>query len=465
MPFASPLRALSSVASLAGLAACLTLGSPGSPDGGDPYYPTMGNGGYDVSAYVIDNTVNLAPISLPTGRTTITARATQDLSRFNLDISLTVDSVSVNGTPAAYALSGCELTVTPARGIAEGSEFTTVVTYHDDKRPSGWWYEKGEVLATGEPKVAQWWFPSNDTPRDAATFDVTLRVPQGQQAISVGRLMSSGDSAGRSVWRWRASEPMATYLAFFTAGRFDLASETVAGRPYVYAVSQRLSAGARATAMRMLKRTPALIAGLEQDYGPYPFADGGGVVTSTFRSDDYAMENQTRPTYPEMKDNVAGMRLMAHELSHQWFGNLVRVDRWMDIVDNEGQARWAEMRWSERNGGPSANAQLESMWAEHKANSSFWDLRLDDPGVGHIFDWPVYDRGGMMVQALRNLVGDTTFFQIQRTWIAERGWGTGRVSQFEEVAARVSGRDLDAFFDVWLRTPGRPAHTAANGFR
>lgn len=440
------------------------IGTPGSATTDDPYYPARGNGGYDVSGYAIDNTVNTSPRKLVTGTTTISATATQDLSSFNLDFSLTVDSATVNGQPASVSHTGQEVRITPSCGIANGSAFTAVVIYHSAQKPAGWYYETDEILVTGEPEVAQWWFPANDTPRDDATFDVTLRVPSTQQGISVGQLLSTSTSGGRSVWRWRAHEPMAPYLAFMAAGRFNVSSETVAGVRYTYAVSKRLSTSAQSRNMQMLKLTPSIMAEQTQDYGAYPFADLGGLVTSTFTTEDWAMENQTRPTYPSMSDNSAARRLIAHELAHQWAGDRVRLDRWRDIVNNEGMARWAEMRWTERHGGPSANAQLESMWAAQPAGSTFWQRPIDDPGIGHLFDLASYDRGGMMQQALRNRLGEATYLALLRAWNCQYGGHTARVSDFEALAAQISGQDLSTFFHVWLRATQRPAHTIANGF-
>ena len=111
----------------------------------------------------------------------------------------------------------------------------------------------------------------------------------------------------------------------------------------------------------------------------------------------------------------------------------------------------------------SAAAILSSYYDNVDASSGFWQVVVGDPGADKVFDAAVYGRGAMTLQALRNRVGDAVFWQVVRTWIREQRGGNGSTAEFEEVAARVSGQDLRAFFDVWLRTPTKPAATAANG--
>ena len=90
------------------------------------------------------------------------------------------------------------------------------------------------------------------------------------------------------------------------------------------------------------------------------------------------------------------------------------------------------------------------------ADDEFWQLRIGDPGPTHLFDWPVYLRGAMTLHALRTEVGDRAFFRILRTWAATRKGGTVTTPEFVALAERISGRSLDAFFQTWLFTPGRP---------
>ena len=163
---------------------------------------------------------------------------------------------------------------------------------------------------------------------------------------------------------WRMADPMATYLAFFAAGDF-----TIETRPRPRAdllqrrVSQRLSASEEAYAHAMLRRSARITAWLEDELGDYPFATTGGLVTSF--DPGFALENQTRPTYPRW----IYPSVVVHELAHQWFGDSVSVARWQDIWLNEGFATYMERRYDETHGGVSTSRWLHRSYREHPAPS------------------------------------------------------------------------------------------------
>ncbi|GAA1095247.1 M1 family metallopeptidase [Nocardioides dubius] len=439
--------------------------SPGSTGLGDTYFPGDGNGGYDVSSYRIAHTMRLAKGEL-SGRTVVRARATQALSRFNLDFVLPVRSVSVNGTKARFTRPNRhELTVIPRTALAGGSAFQVVVRYRGKPAKHAWrgerpWLgDEREVVAMGEPQIAAWWFPSNDHPQDKARFDISIRVPRGKQAIANGRLVSTKRTAHWTTWRWQAKEEMAPYLAFFAAGDFALErGRTSSGVRWVNAVSEQLSPARRRAALAFLRKTPKVIAWLERRLGPYPFVDAGGLVTAL--DTGFALENQTRPTYPALADFSAGGGLLAHELAHQWFGDLVAVRQWRDIWLNEGFASYFGDLWGDGLDLASSNAMLERGWRWWDA-ASFWHLDISDPGPRMLFDTPVYQRGSLAVAALRQRLGEQDFWLLLRTWLADRSHGS--VAEFETLAASISGEDLDGFFDAWLRADRRPARSVENG--
>ncbi len=433
---------------------------------GDPYWPLDGNGGIDVASYRISNRYAFATKRL-SGRTTIRMTATTDLASFSLDFLLKVSKVTVDGAPAAHTRTdgGHELRITPAQPLAAGSEHTVAVTYAD--RPAkrayagerNWLASKREVVTMNEPHMAPWWFPSNDHPLDKAVVDVRIRVPHGREVISNGKLRGRKVGKRSTTWHWRADEPMVPYLAFFAAGDFTIAEGRHHGLPWLVAVSNRLNRGDRQASMRLMKKTPSIIAGLEKDLGAYPFSVVGGLTTGL--NPGFALENQTRPTYPAVGGSYTS--IVVHELAHQWFGDDIAVQQWRDIWLNEGFATFMEWRWDETHGGRSAAATLRGYYDNVSASSELWKVTIADPGADSVFDPAVYDRGAMTLQALRNRVGDADFWKILRTWIREQKGGNGSTEEFEEVAARVSGEDLTAFFAAWLRTPAKPARTADNG--
>ncbi len=213
--------------------------TPGAPGIGDPYFPLDGNGGYDVRHYLLEVAYD-PDTDVLTGKATISARATQNLSSFNLDFDgLTVRSITVDGRSADWSRAGDELTVTPRSGIRKGTRFTTVVEYDGVPEPiedafglSGFLHTDDGALVLGQPHVADTWFPVNDHPIDKASYTISITVPEGLEAISNGVLDSQRTRRGLTTWTWDAREPMASYLAMMAIGEFDVRAYREDGLKY-----------------------------------------------------------------------------------------------------------------------------------------------------------------------------------------------------------------------------------------
>ncbi|MFE9632634.1 M1 family metallopeptidase [Streptomyces sp. NPDC006463] len=440
---------------------------PGAPGIGDPYYPASGNGGYDVSHY--DLRLQYQPkTDLLEGTATLLATAKQDLSRFNLDFGLQVSEVRVNGTKAKFAASGShELEVTPARPLARNTPLTVVVKYAgkpSELKVDGWtaWQRTPDGgVAAQEPDSAVWWFPSNDHPLDKATFDISVNVPDGTQAISNGVLQSQTSRLGWTRYNWRSNKPQATYLATLAIGKFDITTDkTASGLPVLNAYSKDLGDNAGA-ARASVERTAEAAEWLEGVFGPYPFNALGGYVPNVTAG--FALETQTRPFYgPRQFQNGANVSVVVHELAHQWYGDSVSVEGWKDIWINEGFARYSQWLWSEKEGEGTAQELADWAYSTRPAEDPFWQVKPGDPGPENQFHGAVYDRGGIALQALRNHIGDEKFFQILKGWPAERAYGNAKVADFVAYAEKVSGRPLAQLFDTWLYTPGKPDASALN---
>jgi aminopeptidase N len=185
--------------------------SPDAPGVGDPYFP--GAGGYDVAHYNIRLTYQPAT-DLLSGTTTILATTTQELSRFNLDFGLKVQSVRVNDAPAKFANDArdrSELVVTPAKALATGESITVLVNYADTPSKvviggfTAWKKTPDGALAEDEPQSARWWYPSNDHPTDKATFDVSVDYALRPRRGVGGRPRSRTTSPPSPTARWSAS--------------------------------------------------------------------------------------------------------------------------------------------------------------------------------------------------------------------------------------------------------------------
>ncbi|WP_203825492.1 M1 family metallopeptidase [Actinoplanes palleronii] len=431
---------------------------PGADGAGDPYFPKYGNGGYDVAGYDLDLRYDPKTGKL-TGRATITATATQDLSSLNFDLAhLTAATITVDGAAATGRAAGNELTVTPAAGIPAGRAFTVVVDYggtpdqlENKSLGNGGWIRTADGgIALGQPESASTWYPVNDHPSDKATFALAMTVPDGLEVISNGVPGPRATKAGWTTWRWSEGSPMASYLSTVVIGQYRVTTSTHDGKPMIVAVPESMAA--TSPAATSLARTGEITDYLASVFGPYPFDANGGVVVSDKRI-GYALETQTRPVYGDtFFAGEPNPGVVAHELAHQWFGDSVALRRWQDIWLNEGFATYAEWLWSEHDGQDSAQKLFDKSYAAFD-----WSTPPGDPGAARIFGAPVYQRGGMTVHALRKTIGDDAFFRLLKTWTTDHKDGNADTAQFITTAEQVSGKDLKAFFDAWLNGTTRPA--------
>ena len=494
--------------------------SAGAEGIGDPYFPLDGNGGYDVARYDLDlgyepRTGELSG-SATIAATATQNLSAFDLDLDDLEVrEITIDGVDASWTRRSTEISALtgqpleagsddpvvtpgrsELTVTPATGIAAGDDFEVSVRYAgvpetiDDGFGEAGVFTTGtgddrELLVAGQPRSAATWFPANDHPSDKAAFALRVSVPDGLTAVSNGRLVSAESTGGRTVWSWQLDEPMAPYLATLAVGDFELTTTTVDGIDYWNAVDRDLfdrpidadaatvtdapdpaatgttdpapaaapTYGAVATAQ--FARQPEIVAFLADRFGPYPFHQAGGIAGDQPEL-EFALENQTRPVYPTWAwEDPDDLGLLVHEYAHQWFGDSVTVERWSDLWLNDSFATYAEWLWAEHTGGPTPAMQADAL-AGRSPDDPFWSVTVSDPGPAELFDDAVYQRGAMALEALRERVGDDTFFAIARGWASDNAGGTVTTADFIAHAEEVSGESLDDLFEQWIETPEKP---------
>ncbi|OJF12839.1 M1 family metallopeptidase [Couchioplanes caeruleus] len=425
--------------------------APGAAGAGDRYFPTYGNGGYDVAGYDLKLKYDTATGRLQ-GTATISATATQDLSSLHFDLAhLTASRVTVDGKAATARAEKNELVVTPSAGIVKDRGFTVVVEYagvpealvNKDLGAGGWQRTKDGGFAVGQPESASTWFPVNDHPKDKATFKLEMTVPDGVEALSNGVPGPRRTAGGWTTWTWTESKPMASYLTTVAIGQYRVQNTTHAGKPMVVAIPETLAENGPAD--QSLALTGEVADFLATKFGPYPFDSYGGVVIDDPRV-PYALETQSRPVYGSVFfETKPDTMVVAHELAHQWFGNSVAITRWQDIWLNEGFARYAEWLWQEHKGGPTVQQTFDRSYG-----GIDWEVPIGDPGPARIFDDAVYDRGALLVHALRRTIGDGPFFALVQSWPAEHRDGNATTEQFIAAAEKASGKDLDAFFQGWL---------------
>ncbi len=440
----------------------------GAPGAGDPFFPNAGNGGYDVRHYGLKIAYDPATEVL-SGRTLVFARATQNLKSFNLDLRpfLEVSEVTVNFRRATFTREGDhELVIQPKRKLRKGRPFVVTVRYEGvaeaitdpDGSIEGWVPTEDGAFVVNEPQGSPGWYAVNDTPLDKATYDFAITVPEGRTVIANGNLAGSYTRNGQTTWLWRERDPMAPYLSTATNGTFltDFEGTLADGTP-IYNAVDPLTRPSGATvpnpdlAFERLAAQPEVVAFFEDLYGPYPYDAAGGIMDWAPEV-GYALESQTKANY----SRVSSATTVVHEISHQWFGNSVTLSSWPDIWLNEGFATWSQWIYDERHGGPTAQATFDELYAE-PADAELWTpAPADLPGPDVLFSEVVYDRGAMTLQALRQKVGDETFFRILRSWYRENRNGNVSTADFIELSERRSGEQLDDFFQVWLYEPVKP---------
>jgi aminopeptidase N len=422
---------------------------------GDPYFPDVGNGGYDVEHYDLDLTWR-PDVPRMDGVATITATATETLTSLSLDaIDLDVTAVTVDGAPATVAPTGeRDLVVTPAVPLPSGTSFTTVVDYSgapntiDGAEPvdPGWVADGDEVHAIFEPHGAATLFPGNDHPSDKASYGFRVTVPEGLDVAANGLLTETIPGDGVATWVYDAPDPMASYLVQLVIADLEIVESTGPdGLPIRHAFDADIAdefAGS-------MDRTAEMIDVYDDLFGPYPFVAYGAVVVDERLG--FALETQTLSIFGT--DAAGSESVIAHELAHQWFGDAVSPASWQDIWLNEGFAVYAELLWQEHNGegGPDEFA------AQIGDASGLLDLPPGDPGANSLFAPTVYDRGALTLHVLRDAIGDDAFFTLVRTWVERHSGGSASTADFEALAEEVSGQDLTPLFDAWLRAPRMPS--------
>jgi aminopeptidase N len=423
----------------------------------DPLFPKIGHPGYDALHY--DVRLGFTPTTKSiVATTTVRARAKGRQSSIALDLEgLSVQRVLVNGRKATFTRNGTTLVVRPARAVR--GTFTARIDYRGvpvthidpDGSKDGWIPTKDGATALNEPVGSMTWFPNNNTPRDKATFTFAITAPSGLKVASNGLLASRHRRGTQTTWTWRQPDQMATYLALVSIGNYDM-----------YHSTMRLSSGRTlpiwsfvdpglGTLAEQRKLIPTIIRFQERHFGRYPFRSAGIVVKPI--DVGYALETQNRPFFDRTPDTST----LVHELAHQWYGDSVTPKTWGDIWLNEGFATDAEHVWDAAHGGPTTAETFQSIYDKNAADSDLWrppPVGFKDPA--DLFGAPVYERGALTLEALREKVRSRTMDKILRRWAQSRRGTSVTTHQFIVLAEQVSGQDLRAFFRTWLKVAKRP---------
>src|SRR3954471_2205195 len=455
--------------------------SPGAAGIGDRLFPTLGNGGYDVQHYdVALSYATAAPSQGIDGTVTITANATQALSRFDLDFAGdSVGSVSVNNQPARFSRAGQDLVITPVQPLPKGKSF--VVTVSDYKahsnKPSESDILKNAFIATpdgsatlAQPSGAHVFLPSNDHPRDKATFTFRLDVPAGETAVANGELESQTTANGRTQLVYQQSQPMATELIQLAVGSYKVIDRGVHAGVHVRDV---ISPSLEPLLADKLPAEIDQLAWLTKRVGPYPFGSYGSFVIGS--GIGASLETQSLSIF-DRQVFQGGLRLwpttMLHETAHQWFGDSVSPREWSDVWLNEGHATYYEWSYAADHGGLRHAAGVSNTFLgvmKYEYEQADFNRKKIEPvakpkgsDFGHLFSTQQYAGGALVLYALRQKVGDARFQKIERTWVSRYTGKSASTANYIALASKVSGKRLGPFLHDWLygtKTPAMPGHT------
>ncbi|MCW2787525.1 MAG: family metallopeptidase [Marmoricola sp.] len=428
--------------------------------GTDPYVPGHGDPSYDVTHY--DLVLRYRPESNRLdAEARLTCTALAPLTSIRLDLhQLAVAKVSGTGvTITRWTQRGSTVLVTLKSAAKAGTVFKLRIKYsgHPGTVPSavlgdaGWEELTDGVIVAAQPHGAPAWYPCNDRPDDKATYTFEVSVPPDYHVAASGDLLSTQRSGSSVTWRYEQTAPMASYLAAIQIGRYVVHEQDSTVPMRVVAPRDVGGAGFDGS----FGRQPEMMAFFVDRFGPYPFRSYTSVITDDVL--EIPLESQSLATFGRnfATGDWHSVRLVAHELAHQWFGNAVTLAHWRDIWLHEGFACYSEWLWSEECGVRPAHG-----WAEHyhrKLAEQPQDLLLSDPTPELMFDDRVYKRGALTLHALRRTVGDMAFFHLLRSWVAENSGGSVTTEEFVAHCNEQVGNDLTPLFDAWLHSTALPA--------
>lgn len=423
--------------------------------GADPYVAGHGDLSFDVLHHALTLTYSV-PSNKLEGEALLRCRARERVTQLRLDLRLAPSRVTLDGRAAKrFTVSADKLVITLPTPLDAGEEVLVGVRYSGNPRPiakrgldpAGWEELADGVIVASQPHGAPSWFPCNDRPSAKGTYALTFTTAADYHVEFSGEPVSERRRGATRTWRFRQTEPISPYLATVQVGRYQVLRQKavvpmrVVGPPDVRRNGFSASFG----------RQPEMMALFVDRFGDYPYAGYTAVITDDAL--EIPLESASLSTFGRNFASAEwdSVRLVAHEMAHQWFGNSVTGARWQDIWLHEGFACYAEWLWSEESGGRTAHE-----WARHHhkrlagGDEGEQPAPLANPGPAHMFDDWVYKRGALTLHVLRREVGDEPFFTLLRTWTAQHRGGTVTTEDFLAHCAGTLGRDVTPLLAPWL---------------
>jgi len=421
---------------------------------------------FDTVHVLLDLEVDLAKRRLSGFcRTTVKARRSGLRSLSFNAVDLKITKVLFDGKPVKFKNGGGNLVVTTPKVLIEDASHDVEVRYSVENPEAGLHFVEKPVQmwSQSQPEDARRWFPCHDTPGEKATSEVRATVPAGFRAVSNGVLIDEAKRGSKHVWHWKFDRPHSIYLITLAVARFSEVVEDWDGIPIVYYCEK----GREADAKRGFGKTAAAMKILSEKTGVrYPYARYAQVAVAEYPG---GMEHTTATTQTDacLIDKQAFAdhdldTLVAHELAHQWFGDLVTCAEWPHAWLNEGFATYSEVVFLKADRG-----QDEALYELLQNRRVYLDedsgryrrpivcRTYTDPWT--IFDRHLYEKGCWVLRMLNLELGDAMFWKGVGHWLTKHKDGIAETQDLVAAFEEATGRNLQGFFDQWVYRAGHPA--------
>jgi aminopeptidase N len=326
----------------------------------------------------------------------------------------------------------------------------------DKKKPTQIWTQ-------GETESNSGWFPTIDKPNQRQTDEISMTVPDKYQTLSNGILVSrKKNNNGTRTDTWKMTLPHAPYLMMMAVGEYSVIKDSYKGREVSYYVEKEYAPVAR----KIFGLTPEMIGFYSKMTGvEYPWPKYAQITARDYISG--AMENTTATLHGDAAQQDARQLLdenrwediIAHELFHMWFGDYVTCESWSNITMNESWADYSEMMWEEYKHGKDAAAELSynSMMNYIRGGNEKKDLvRFYYNDREDVFDLVSYQKGGRILNMLRNYAGDSAFLKSVNLFLRTKKFGSAEAHDLRLAFEDVTGQDLNWFWNQWYFGAGHP---------
>ncbi|MCG1036781.1 M1 family metallopeptidase [Polaribacter sargassicola] len=403
---------------------------------------------------------------------------------FTLDAkAMIIHTVSLNDKELNYKYDDFKISITLPKEYTRKEEFTVYIKYTaqpekvKQKGSAAITDAKGlyfinadgadknkptQIWTQGETEASSCWFPTIDSPNQKTTQEIYITVPDKYVTLSNGKLESQTKNGSNRTDYWKMDQKHAPYLFFMGVGEYEVIKDNYKNIPVNYYVEKEYAPYAK----DIFGLTPEMIGFFSNILGvEYPWNKYSQIVGRDYVSG--AMENTTAVIHGEQAYQKPGQLIdeniqentIAHELFHHWFGDLVTSESWSNLTLNESFANYSEYLWREyKYGKLNADMHLaEDREAYLNGQSSDKNLvRFNYDDKEDMFDLVSYNKGGAILHMLRNYLGDEAFFLGLKTYLTENKYKAAEVHQLRLVFERITGKDLNWFFNQWYYNAGHP---------